>query len=116
MYMSTITESDLTQLVAAVITAMTEVDTPESTPVPATTQDRSARRAANQTLNRRINGQLANATKAFNAGDGGACVAALEKAQALVPTHLNKDGSLAWQGTLDRIGAKAQSFAEKASA
>jgi len=42
MYMSTITESDLTQLVAAVITAMTEVDTPESTPVPATTQDRSA--------------------------------------------------------------------------
>jgi len=116
MYMSTITESDLTQLVAAVITAMTEVDTPESTPVPATTQDRTARRAANQTLNRRINGQLANATKAFNAGDGTACVAALEKAQSLVPTHTNKDGSLAWQGTLDRIGMKAQSFAEKVAA
>jgi len=113
---------DLTQLVTAIVTAMTEIDTdtPESTPVPATTQgaavDRAARRAQNQRLNRRINAQLANATKAFNAGDGGACVAALEKAQTLVPTHLNKDGSLAWQGTLDRISAKAQSFAEKASA
>ena len=114
--MSTITESDLTQLVAAVITAMTEVDTPESTPVPATTQDRTARRAANQTLNRRINGQLANDTKAIKASDRNACVDAKAKEQALVPTHLNKDGSLAWQGTLDRIGAKAQSFAEKASA
>ena len=114
---------DLTQLVTAIVTAMTEIDTitPEPAPVPATTQgnaeaDKAARKAKNQRTNRQINAQLANATKAFNAGDGSACVAALEKAQSLVPTHLNKDGSVAWQSTLDRITAKAQTFAEKASA
>ena len=113
---------DIQQLVTAIVTAMTEIDTdtPEITPVPAITQDKAvdkaARRAANQRLNRRINAQLANATKAFNAGDGTACVAALEKAQALVPTHKTKTGELAWQGTLDRIGLKAQSFAEKVAA
>ena len=116
------TTLDIQQLVSAIVTAMTEIDTdtPEIAPVPATTQgkavDKAARRAANQRLNRRINGQLSNATKAFKAGDGTACVAALEKAQSLVPTHTNKDGSLAWQGTLDRIGMKAQSFAEKVAA
>ncbi len=120
--MSTITEGDLTQLVAAIVTAMTEADTvtPEPAPVPATTQTKAAQKAArtaqNQRTNRQINAQLSNATKAFKAGNGTACVAALQKAQDLVPTHLNKDGSLTWQSTLDRIGAKAQSFAEQASA
>jgi len=118
--MSTITEGDLTQLVAAIMAAMTEVDTPEPAPVPATTQtlavDKAARTARNQRTNRQINAQLSNATKAFKAGNGTACVAALQKAQNLVPTHLNKDGSLTWQSTMDRIGAKAQSFAEQASA
>jgi hypothetical protein len=112
---------DIQQLVTAIVAAMTDADTvtPEPAPVPATTQDKAvdkaARKAKNQRTNRQINAQLSNATKAFKAGNGTACVAALEKAQALVPTHVNKDGSLAWQSTLDRIGAKAQSFAEKAA-
>tara|TARA_R110000751_G_scaffold20222_3_gene59551 strand:- start:278 stop:640 length:363 start_codon:yes stop_codon:yes gene_type:complete len=119
--MSTITEGDLALLVSAIVTAMSEADTvtPEITPVPATKQtyaaEKAARTARNQRTNRQINAQLSNATKAFKAGNGTACVAALEKAQTLVPTHLNKDGSLTWQSTMDRIGAKAQSFAEQAS-
>ena len=122
--MSNTQSVDITQLVTAIVEGILsegQIATPEpSAPVPATTQglavDKAARRAKNQRMNRQINAQLANATKAFNAGDGTACVAALEKAQGLVPVHLNKDGSLAWQSTLDRISAKAQSFAEQASA
>ena len=117
---NTQTGVDITQLVTAIVEAMGGLEADAPAEAPATTQglavDKAARRAQNQRINRRINAQLANATKAFNAGDGTACVAALEKAQALVPTHLNKDGSLAWQGTLDRIGMKAQSFAEKVAA
>ena len=111
---------DITQLITAIVESMGGLEADAPAEAPATTQnpavDKAARRAQNQRINRRINAQLANATKAFNAGDGTACVAALEKAQSLVPTHLNKDGSLAWQSTLDRISAKAQSFAEQASA
>ena len=120
--MSNTQSVDITQLVTAIVEGILsegQIATPEpSAPVPALTQetDKAARRAKNQRMNRQINAQLANATKAFNAGDGTACVAALEKAQGLVPAHLNKDGSLAWQSTLDRISAKAQSFAEQASA
>ena len=117
---NTQTGVDITQLVTAIVEAMGGLEADAPAEAPATTQglavDKAARRAQNQRINRRINAQLANATKAFNAGDGTAGVAALEKAQSLVPTHLNKDGSLAWQSTLDRIGAKAQSFAEKVSA
>tara|TARA_R110000787_G_scaffold110985_3_gene219823 strand:+ start:130 stop:510 length:381 start_codon:yes stop_codon:yes gene_type:complete len=112
---------DIQQLVTAIVTAMSQADTvtvtPEIASVPATTQDKAidkaARTAKNQRTNRLINAQLSNATKAFKAGNGTACVAALEKAQSLVPTHTNKAGVLAWQSTLDRIGAKAQSFAEQ---
>ena len=111
---------DITQLITAIVESMGGLEADAPATAPATTQnpavDKAARKAKNQRTNRRINAQLANATKAFNAGDGTACVAALEKAQSLVHTHLNKDGSLAWQSTLDRIGAKAQSFAEKVSA
>ena len=111
---------DITQLITAIVESMGGLEADAPATAPATTQnpavDKAARKAKNQRTNRRINAQLANATKAFNAGDGTACVAALEKAQALVPTHKTKTGELAWQGTLDRIGMKAQSFAEKVAA
>ena len=119
--MSTITEGALALLVSAIVTAMSGTDTvtPEIVPVPVVTQTKAAEKAArtakNQRTNRLINAQLSNATKAFKAGNGTACVAALEKAQTLVPTHTTDSGALVWQSTMDRIGSKARSFAEQAS-
>jgi hypothetical protein len=102
----------------AIVSALSsdEVDVVEA-PAPATPAalTRAQKREANQKRNREINGQLSNATKAFNRGDATACVEALENAAALVPTHLSKDGTLAWQGTLDRVHAKGKSLAEKAA-
>jgi len=105
---------DIDALVRQIMGELTEVEAVAPAVVAAPT--RAQKREANQKTNRQINAQLANATKAFNAGDATACVAALEKAAALVPTHLSKDGTLAWQGTLDRVNAKAKSLAEKAAA
>ena len=107
---------DIEAIVRQIVTDLTEVTEVEA-PAPAVVAvpTRAQKREKNQKTNRQINGQLSNATKAFNRGDATACVEALENAAALVPTHLSKDGTLAWQGTLDRVNAKAQSLAAKAA-
>jgi len=68
--------------------------------------ERAKRKAANQKLNRQINAQLANATKAFKAGDAEKCVAALKKAQAMTPEK--------WVSVHAQIQRKAESLLETA--
>ena len=107
---------DIDALVSRIVSEVTAVEAPApAAPVAPAALTKAQKREANVKCNAKINAQLANATKAFNRGDATACVAALENAAALVPTHLSKDGTLAWQGTLDRVNAKAQSLAEKAA-
>ena len=71
---------------------------------------KAERKAANQAINARINAQLANATKAHDAGDPARVAEALNTAMQLVPTRTNKDGSLTWRSTVERIIAKAESL------
>lgn len=87
----------------------------ESPVVSAKADAKAERKAENKAINAQINAQLANATKASDKGDRGAVVQYLNNAMALVPTRTNKDGSLTWQGTVNRIVAKAEAL-EVASA
>ena len=88
-----------------------------SAPVVATTSkpsawklEKAAKSAKNKAVNASINARLANATKASDIGDVDQVLASLREAMELVPTHLDKQGNLAWQGTVNRIVAKAQSL------
>ena len=72
--------------------------------------EKAAKSAANKARNASINARLANATKASDIGDVDQVLASLREAMELVPTHLDKQGNLAWQGTVNRIVAKAQSL------
>ena len=88
-----------------------------SAPVVAKTSEPSARKlekaaksAKNKSINASINARLANATKASDIGDVTKTLASLREAMELVPTHLDKQGNLAWKGTVERIVAKAQSL------
>lgn len=88
-----------------------------SAPVVATTSkpsawklEKAAKSAKNKSINASINARLANATKASDIGDVTQTLASLREAMELVPTHLDKQGNLAWKGTVERIVAKAQSL------
>jgi len=72
--------------------------------------EKAAKSAKNKAVNASINARLANATKASDIGDVDKVLASLREAMELVPTHLDKQGNLAWQGTVDRIVSKAQSL------
>ena len=96
-------EQEIQAIVAAAVKAAL-APAQEDQPVVESKPTREARKAANQKLNRQINAQLANATKAAKAGDGAGVVKALVKADALCPTH--------WDSTDKRIKAKAQAFVD----
>jgi len=72
--------------------------------------EKAAKSAKNKSINASINARLANATKASDIGDVTQVLASLREAMELVPTHLDKQGNLAWKGTVERIVAKAQSL------
>ena len=72
--------------------------------------EKAAKSAKNKSINASINDRLANATKASDIGDVTQTLASLREAMELVPTHLDKQGNLAWKGTVERIVAKAQSL------
>ena len=72
--------------------------------------EKAAKSAKNKAVNASINARLANATKASDIGDVDKVLASLREAMELVPTHLDKHGNLAWQGTVDRIVKKAESL------
>ena len=72
--------------------------------------EKAAKSAKNKSINASINARLANATKASDIGDVTQTLASLREAMELVPTHLDKQGNLAWKGTVERIVAKAQSL------
>jgi len=72
--------------------------------------EKAAKSAKNKAVNASINARLANATKASDIGDVDKTLASLREAMELVPTHLDKHGNLAWQGTVDRIVKKAESL------
>lgn len=72
--------------------------------------EKAAKSAKNKAVNASINARLANATKASDIGDVDQTIASLREAMQLVPTHLDKQGNLAWKGTVERIVKKAQSL------
>jgi|APSaa5957512535_1039671.scaffolds.fasta_scaffold06698_5 hypothetical protein len=97
-----VNEIDTKALVAAIAAAFGTVEAPAVEAV-VVKPSKVERKVANQTLNRKINAQLANATKASAKGDTAKVVASLEKADALCPAH--------WGSTKARIVAKAEKLA-----
>ena len=86
-----------TAVALAVVAALTEA-APEAAPVPTKAAEAPTKaakapkrgKAVNQRINRRVNAQMAAATKAAKAGEGAERVEALlVKAEALVPSEWN---------------------------
>ena len=84
--------------------------------LPSEGPSKAEKKAQNKALYASINGHLGEATKCAGVGDSAGCVKALKTAMSLVPTHLNKDGELAWSGTVAQIMRKAESLGLSAGA
>jgi hypothetical protein len=90
------------ELIAAIIATMRSNDTTGEELV-TTKPSRAQRSAANKSLNRQIQGQKGNITRAAKKGDKAAFVAAVQKADSLCPAH--------WETEKNRIKVKAEAQA-----